>query len=345
MPRLASSPLRAHAGALPILATTLSLPGAAALLRFGKQPTSSETTVAGVSTTVVRPPGPPPWPALVFMNGATPHGRTHPTVRRLSLALARAGVVTFVPDLSGVAEGELSPATLAQAVGVAEAAARSPETADERVAVAGVSIGGTLALLAAADARLRRLTSVVVCVAPYADLAEVMRLATTGTYRQGGGLLHRSAPASLHEGLQRSLSRMLGTAATRDEAKRVGALLANTDPGRFDALYDALPMRVRAAVLSLSPLRSADRLCAPVEIATAPHDKYFPIAEARALASASPHVRVTVTSLLAHATLRPDPRYVGELSRLYGFFVRAFTAATRASPADTQRSRRPPAAS
>ena len=49
----------------------------------------------------VRPPGRGPWPALVFMNGATPDGRTHPMVLRLGLALASTGQLVFIPDLPG----------------------------------------------------------------------------------------------------------------------------------------------------------------------------------------------------------------------------------------------------
>ena len=262
------SRLRAQAQALAILGTTLSLPGASALARIGKQPAPSETTVAGIATTVVRPAGRPPWPALVFMNGATPDGRSHPTVHRLSLALARAGVRVFIPDLAGVAGGELSPGTLAQSVAVSEAASGSPETADGRVALVGVSVGGTLALLAAADARLRQRISVVACVAPFGDLAAVMRLATTGSYQDGQRV---AAPAYLLVGLARSLGAMLAvTPATASlckelraldhessspvelperafreagaEAERLYDLLANTDPARFDSLYAALPV-------------------------------------------------------------------------------------------------------
>jgi hypothetical protein len=112
------------------------------------------------------------------------------------------------------------------------------------------------------------------------------------------------------------------------EAYRLYALLANTDPARFDELYDALPDHVRRAVVSLSPVHVAQGLRAPVEIATAPRDAYFPVSEARALAAASPHVRLTVTSLLTHATPRLDARYVAELRRLDALFVRALTEAT-----------------
>jgi pimeloyl-ACP methyl ester carboxylesterase len=349
--------LRSRAQALAVLATALSLPGASTFSRFGRQPTSGESTVDGIAATVFRPSSAPPWPALVFMNGATPDGRSHPTVHRLSVALARAGVRVFVPDLAGVADGELSPATLAQAIAVSDAASRSPETADGRVALVGVSVGGTLALLTAADSQLRQRISVVACVAPFGDLAEVMRLATTGTYREGATVHHRTPPPYLRVGLARSLAAMLAhTEATADlcrelraldhlsstpvdlpmhafrragaEAERLHELLANHDPDRFDSLYAALPAHIREAVLSLSPLHNAERLRAPVEVAIAPQDAYFPVAEAQALAAASPQVRLTVTSLLAHATPRVDARSISELRRLYAFFARAFNATT-----------------
>jgi acetyl esterase/lipase len=349
--------IQARWQALAVLGAALSPPGASAFARVGKQPTPSDTTVAGISTTLVRPSTAPPWPVLVFMNGATPEGRRHPTVHRLGLALGRSGVGVFVPELPGVAGGELSPDTLAHAVAVAEAAAEAPETAAGRVAVAGVSIGGTLALLAAADPRLQQRISVVACVAPFGDLRQVMRLATTGTYRDGHTFGRHATPPYLRVGLARSLAAMLPAAPASEalcralraldsdssvpvelpedafreagsEAERLYDLLANTDPARFDDLYDSLPAQVRLAADSLSPIHVARRLHAPVEIATAPHDRYFPVAQARALAAASPHVRITVTSLLAHATPRFDVRNVAELRRLYAFFTRALKAAT-----------------
>jgi acetyl esterase/lipase len=291
------------------------------------------------------------------MNGATPEGRKHPTVLRLGIALARAGFGVFIPELPGVAGGELSPATLSHSVAVTEAAAETPEAAAGRVAVAGVSIGGTLALLAAADPRLQHRISVVACVAPFGDLPQVMRLATTGTYRDGHVLGRHTTPPYLRIGLARSLAAMLpATPATEalcgavraldsestvpvelpeeafrsagTDAERLYDLLANSDPARFDDLYGALPTQVRLAAESLSPIHAAPGLCAPVEIATAPQDRYFPVAQARALAAASPYVRITITSLLAHATPRFDVRNVAEVHRLYGFFTRALRAAT-----------------
>lgn len=348
MQRLLKGSVRAHAQALRILLTTLSPPCAGVFTRSGTQAIARDTAVCGIATTVIRPEGrPPPWPTLVFLNGATPNGRKHPTVQRLGAALARAGVAVFVPDLHGVAAGELSPRTLAEAVAVSEAAATSPDAAGERVGLAGVSVGGTLALLAAADVRLRERISIVACVAPFGDLADVMRLATTDP----------ASPNYLRTGLARSLAAMLAPTPETEElynrlraidpdsgerihfperafraagldAAKLYDLLANTNAARFDQLYGALPADIHRAVASLSPIHAAHRICAPVEIATAPRDPYFPLSQARALTAAAPQMRLTVTSLLAHATPRLSPRYLAELSRLDAFFVRALAAVT-----------------
>ena len=357
MRRSPRSLLSTQARAAAVLGATLDLPGTRTLARLAKPPVVADDVLAGTSSTIVRPGSPPPWPALVFVNGATPDGRAHPMVLRLSLALARSGQLVLIPDLPGIAGGELSPATLAAANEYVRAAADSAEAAHGRIGLAGVSVGASLALLTAAEPGLAERISVVACVAPYTDMANVMLLATTGMYRRGERFEPYAVPEYLWVGLARSVTAILPpspglqalcvelrtvdpaspdpAAAFRDrsyqelgeEAASVLALLTNRDPARFDDLYAGLPAHVRATVEELSPLRAAPGLRAPVEIVTAPRDRYFPVAESRALVDASPRVRLTVTSLLAHATPRLDPRYLAELGRLNGFFVRSLLAA------------------
>jgi pimeloyl-ACP methyl ester carboxylesterase len=353
MPRSRRGLLLAQVHAAGILGATLDIPGTSLLARRADKP--HEDVLAGAAATIVRPTGAPPWPALVFMNGATPDGRTHPTVLRLSAALARTGHLVFIPDLPGIAGGELSPVTLASAIAFTQEVVGSPDVAGGRVALAGVSIGASLALLTAADPTLARRISAVGGIAPYADLAKVMLLATTGTYRDGAEVFPYPVPPYLAVGLARSLAAMLPPTAAATalcttlratdpsaaapphfperafreagaDAMSLFRLLSNRDPARFDDLYAALPEQIRSTARELSPLTAAPRLAAPVEIATAPRDRYFPAAESRALVAASACVRLTVTSLLSHATPRLSPRYLAELGRLNGFFVRSLAA-------------------
>ena len=329
--------------------------------RATDEPRADEIRVSGIPATLVRPGGRGPWPALVFVNGATPKGRKHPRVQALADGLARAGYVVLVPDFPGVRTGEITTRTRAATVEVVRAFTERPESRDGRVGLLGVSVGGALALLAAQDRALAGRVSVVAAIAPYTDLVDVLRLATTGFYEQDGRIVRydalsflslvaaRSLVASLPgRGDRRSLLaelpeideveedepdplarlRVRSTRGLSPGARAVVALLRNRDPRRFEELYAALPPTLRTGHRELSPIVAADRLATRVEIASAPHDKYFPVAESRELAADAPDVRVTVTSTLAHAIPEPSPRAITDFFRLDAFVVRSLHAAS-----------------
>lgn len=291
------------------------------------------------------------------MNGATARGRAHPGVRRLAEALARTGFAVVVPDLPGLRRAELTLATRRACVACALETVASPRTRGGRLALAGVSLGATVALLAAGDEELAPGVSVVAGVAPYASLVEVFRLATTGTYLGSSGLVAyepgplaavvvaRSLAAGLPLGRSRDLL-VAETQAVPEDAtdplaafrgrtaarlSRAGAavvrLLANRDPVRFDELYAELPEEMRAAVAELSPLAVAARIQAPVELVSAPRDKYFPPGESAAIVRTAPRGRLTVTPALAHADLRLGARDAAGGAALLGWAARVLSAA------------------
>jgi pimeloyl-ACP methyl ester carboxylesterase len=343
--------------AVVVLSTTLETPVLTwAAERVTGEPGVEEVEIAGVPATLARPEGDGPWPAFVFLNGATELGRAHPDVQRLARGLARAGYLTLVPDLPGLIRGELGDRTVDRAVELAVATADRPDTTG-RVALFGVSLGATIALLAAAEPALEGRTSVVVGIAPYTDLVNVIRLATTGYARQGDRDVHygpapflslavaRSIAAGLPAGPERGrLVQLLGDVAGDDpeplrilegyESSDPGVqaaleLLRNRDPARFDALYAALPDEARATIGRLSPISHASQLAMPIELASAPRDAYFPVAESRNLAVVAPDVSVTVTEAFTHVIPRPSLGDPGDLFAFNAWAVRALRAARR----------------
>ena len=321
------------------------------------EPRSTETVVAGQPTFLVEPGEGSSWPGIVFLNGVTRRGRFHPTVRRLARALARAGYLVAVPDPPGLRTGTLTPETLDATSGAVRAIADRSDVHGRYVSLFGVSVGASLALLAAERPALVHRVREVVGLAPYSDLVQIVRLVTTGVYHDHGRdvryrtkpfaalVVARSLAAALAPGLDRGLLvRRLGAVSDRapdplaalrafpssslaQPARRLVRLLLNRDPARFDSLYAALPLRIRARVRMLSPITRAARLQTQVLIASAPHDKYFPPAETRALAARASHLRVTITETLQHAV----PRFsAGDLAGLFSFdafLVRALRTA------------------
>ena len=240
------------------------------------------------------------------MNGATPDGRRHPTVHRLSLALARAACASSSPTLPA-SPGESCRRRRSRRPSPFRTPHRDrprPQTSESRSSAyrsAERSRSSQQPTRSFSNGSRSSRVSHRSAISP-----KVMRLATTGTYRDGDGCntmrRRRTSSWVLHA---RSRRRSPSPTATADlcselraldhesstpvelparafrragaEAERLYDLLANTDPHRFDSLYAALPAHVRAAAVSLSPIHVAPRLHAPVEIATAPQDKYFPV--------------------------------------------------------------------
>lgn len=271
-----------------------------------------EADVAGLPAVVGRPRARRgPRPAIVFLNAAG-HTSQAPYVRPFAARLARLGFLTVIPDLPGLGAGEISTKTLAAAVDAARETAARPDVRADRVAVAGVSTGGALALLAAAEAPLAGRVSVVAAIAPFADLRTGVRIGTTG---------------SCPDLLRRSVARSLRAAAPAGSAA-VDAALANRDPARFDELYEALPAEVLDAARRLSPLEAIERLRVPVELAFAPDDPFFPLAEGFALARACPSARLTVTRSLDHVRPAFGRGSLADDAALAGFLWRFLRTAS-----------------
>ena len=322
------------------------------------EPGFEDVPVAGNPTLVARPAGEGPWPAIFLVNGTVREGRKLPEVRNLAEGFARAGYLVVVPDLPGLTEGEITPETASETVEVAREVSARSDVEDGKVALVGVSTGATLALLAAERASLEGRVSIVAGIAPYSDIRTVVNIATTGHYRRSDGELIRyeadsflpyviahSLVAALPPGEdRRTLSgelasidredpdpldglRSRGTEDLEAEAASVIRLLANEDPECFEDLYGELPEGVRADLRQLSPLAGKGRIHVPVELATGPHDKYFPPSQSYGLQRIAPERRVTVTGALDHAKLEASLGDIPAFATFDAFVVRSLRTA------------------
>jgi pimeloyl-ACP methyl ester carboxylesterase len=322
------------------------------------EPAFEDVPVAGNTTLVVKPAGEGPWPAVFLVNGTVPEGRKLPEVRNLAEGFARAGYLVVVPDLPGLTEDRITPQTADATTQVAREISERQDVEDGKVALVGVSTGATLALLAAEDPALRGKVSLVAGVAPYSNIKTVLNVATTGHYRRSDGelaqyeatpflsyVVARSLVATLPPGEdRRTLSVELETIGRESpdplsglrsrqtddlgpDARSIVGLLANRDPERFDALYADLPAEARHDLEELSPLAGTGRIRVPVELATGPHDKYFPPAQSYALERVAPERRVTVTEALDHAKLDFSLEDIPAFAAFDAFVVRSLRTA------------------
>jgi acetyl esterase/lipase len=352
-----------QARAVVVISSVLDAPVVTPAIRATSgDPRLSDARVAGNPSLVAKPAGKGPWPAIFVVNGTVPEGRKLPAVRHLAEGFARAGYLAVVPDLPGLTEDRITPQTADAATQAAFGISSRPEAEDGEVAIVGVSTGATLALLAAEDPKLDGRISLVAGVAPFSNIKTVLSVATTAHYRRPDGKLvpyeaapflsyvvARSLVAALPPGRDRqTLSaeiegvgrespdplhdlRSRRTDDLGPGAKSVVRLLSNRDPKRFDDLYADLPDGVRHDLEELSPLSGEGRISAPVDLATGPHDKYFPPSQSYRVVRIAPQRTVTVTGALDHAKLKVSPRDIPAFLAFDGFVVRALRTARDAT--------------
>ena len=124
--------------------------------------------------------------ALILMLGARPMGREEPILVRFAEGLSRSGAVVMIPASSNLAAGRVPPEEI-DAIVQEVALLRSRDDVDpERVGILGFSVGGSLAILAAADPRLAGQLAFVNAFGGYNDARDLLRALATQSLAYAG---------------------------------------------------------------------------------------------------------------------------------------------------------------
>jgi pimeloyl-ACP methyl ester carboxylesterase len=220
-------------------------------------------------------------PALVLVHGVQHEGIDEPRFQRFARALVRAGVAVLTPQVDELADYHVAPASI-DTVGAAVEALRE-RSGHAKVGLVGVSFGGGVSLLAAADPRFASHVSFVVSIGAHDDLARVSRFFATNeipsaagpiehlhAHEYGGVILvytHAEAffpPADVPAARE---ALRLWIWEKRDEARAAAAPLSPASRAKVEALFRADIASVRTELLA-----QIDRL-APQMALVSPHGR------------------------------------------------------------------------
>lgn len=299
--------LLARSNGLSAIAIVASLSFAKAA-RAVRRPDIGRREIAGLHADLYLPLG-GPWPAIVLVLGALREGRRYPLLEATARSIAACGFAVLVPEL-----GRLRRLILADDALDDLAAAVLALTAEHGVAHApagliGFSLGGSLAMVAAADDRLRDRVACVASMGGYFSLTDMLTAATTGNIGTAGETASLAAPAVFamaaslvaplpdpdRELLERALDESQDApleALARVDAGSVGpqagavlTLLGNRDPHAVASLIGnvegAAEMMAR-----FSPETVATRIDVPVWLLHDERDQYVPAQQWRRMREA-----------------------------------------------------------
>lgn len=253
--------------------------------------------------------------AMLLVFGVNNLGRNHPSIERVADGLARTGVAVLVPDSRTLLEGRLEVGEIDGVVRAFGLLAARPEVDRDRLGIVGFSVGGSLALLAAADPRISSQVQWVNAFGAFADaatyLASVSAHAYLGPEREPVAwtptplarevylkfMLDQVDDADDRAALDEAFSdRILAGERSRSDASVRDAL--ETDAARTvhdlftapsleaaRASIGVLPADSLRFIDAISPARHPDGLSADVYLMHETEDHHVPFVESRALAS------------------------------------------------------------
>jgi acetyl esterase/lipase len=263
--------------------------------------------------------------AIVFVMGAPPLEPDDSRLVRLADSVARAGFVMFVP-FSPDLEREFIAREEPDAYVAAFEYLQGQSFVDpERIGFIGVSVGGSLALIAASDPRISADVDFLVAFGAYYDALDTLAAVTTGVISYDGQRESWDPRRHTEEVMAEQLIDRLPDSGDRDLLWRVfvdlesvssselAALtptgrhayefLSNRDPARVPELIEHLPAAFLDDMRALSPSLHLDDIQAEIFILHDRSDRFIPYVESRRLRdrlAGRPNLHYTELTVFEH---------------------------------------------
>jgi acetyl esterase/lipase len=262
---------------------------------------------------------------LIFL-GANATGRNDRDVVNLGYALARAGFVTMFswsPTMG--LQHNIDPKEIENLVWAFQYLESRDYVDKDRVGMGGFSVGGSFAMVAAADPRIRDDVEFVNSFGAYYDAQDLfLQVASRSWFYQGqreawevDRLTWRVFANELIETLDNAKERDLFTRyflrntevsaqewrGLSSRAQTALVLLEGTTPAKAEELFQRLPESFRREMASISPSTHLEGLKARLLIMHDQADLLIPVAESRRLAEALEgrgNFRYTETKIFEH---------------------------------------------
>jgi len=264
-----------------------------------------QTRGGEVRAELYRPPGRGPHPAVLMCLGVVPFGVDHPQIPRLKAALARFGFVALIHWSPSMRDRRLVPEDIENIAAAYDYLLRRPDVDPARSGLFGTCVGGSFALLAAADPSIRDRVAFVGAFAPYSSMWTFARDIASRTRSNDGSVEPWAVDPLTRDVFVRSVTdtldpheaeRLREDCPTGAEialgqlsvdGRAVHALLTARDRDAASLDLQRLPRAMRDRLDSMSPLhRASDIKAALILIGHDRDDLVIPVGESRRLASA-----------------------------------------------------------
>jgi dienelactone hydrolase len=283
--------------------------------------------------------------AVILLLGARPLARDEPILVRFAEGLSRAGAVVMIPASSTLAIGRVVPEEVDALVEAVALLRARDEVDPARLGIIGFSVGGSLAVLAAADPHLAGQLAFVNAFGGYNDARDLLRAVGTRSLAYAGldepwtphnltlWVIARQLVDTLPDEADRQvLDRLIlrEDPTAREEVGRLSPvgravldLLDGLAPAEAEQALALLPEASHERLRGISPALVLERVHTPLFVMHDRGDRFVPYTESRRLvARADPTTIELFTEFELFDHVVPDrgidsPAVLVEVAKLY----------------------------
>ncbi len=224
-------------------------------------------------------------PGVVLVHGVHYKSIDETRIVRFARAVADTGVVVLLPEVSELADYHVDPRSI-DTVG-ASLLELARTTGRTRVGLMGMSFGGGIALLTAADPRFADRVGFVVAVGAHSDLRRILRFFATDTITLPDGSTRAQkaheygATVLVYNGVERlfpapdvdeaRLALRAWLQERRDDARVHAARTSPAARAKLERVFAADVAALRPELLAMLDARAADGSEAPEALGVSPH--------------------------------------------------------------------------
>lgn len=277
------------------------LPGRPITWFSGDPSTTTLDYAEGGRGVLTLPAGDGEAPGLILALGADPAAADDERVVRFTEGLARIGFAVLLTQSDELDAAVVLPVEISRLTAAFEALAAHPRVRDDRVGYVGLSAGGSLTIVAAAQPEVAGAVSFVVAIGPYYDASSLAAAVLSESFRGPEGV-EAWDPARISE---RAVDNTLLAALDDSGRADFEALGEAATIEQAEAFLSSLAPAALANLEGVSPSDHIDGLRAPLYLLHDRSDRFVPWVESEALVADHEPALYHRLDLFDH--VEPDP--------------------------------------
>lgn len=235
-------------------------------------------------------------PGIVLSLGIHPQGAEEKNLQKFFQGLVRNGIVVITVDSAFLKDSFIDPKEIENLVEAFQFLEKQPYVYSNKIGFFGLSVGSSLAFLAAADPAIQDKVKYILWTGGYFDAKELIQNVLSKSFIYQTEIISWDPSPRIQEVVSKNLERFSQVEDTIEGREVIEKIKETTDRTELEKLFQDLPPSTTQILESISPKSMISEVQTPLFILHGTKDQYIPFSHSVQLSQTYPGQKTIVTS-------------------------------------------------